>query len=162
MAGHTDNSIVIKASLARVWSMTNDVPSWPRLFSEYADAEILREDGNTVLFRLTKHPDENGKVWSWVSERTPDTRTHTVTARRVEPGPFEYMNIRWSFEPVDGGVRMRWVQDFAMKATAPIDDAAMTERINANTIREMARIKTIVETARAATARLGQPLGAPA
>ncbi|MGH3898242.1 MAG: SRPBCC family protein, partial [Pseudonocardiaceae bacterium] len=24
-----------------VWSMTNDVESWPQLFSEYASAEIL-------------------------------------------------------------------------------------------------------------------------
>jgi ribosome-associated toxin RatA of RatAB toxin-antitoxin module len=160
MAGHTDNSIVINASMNRVWVMTNDVASWPRLFSEYADAEILREDGDTILFRLIKHPDENGKVWSWVSERTPDIATRTVTARRVEPGPFEYMNIRWTYEQVDDGVRMRWVQDFAMKPTAPIDDAGMTAQINANTVREMARIKRIIEGAKAATARRGRRIGA--
>jgi ribosome-associated toxin RatA of RatAB toxin-antitoxin module len=160
MAGHTDNSIVINASMNRVWVMTNDVASWPRLFSEYADAEILREDGDTILFRLIKHPDENGKVWSWVSERTPDVATRTVTARRVEPGPFEYMHIRWTYEQVDGGVRMRWVQDFAMKPTAPIDDAGMTAQINANTVREMARIKQIIEGAKAATARRGRRIGA--
>jgi len=160
MAGHTDNSIVINASMNRVWVMTNDVASWPRLFSEYADAEILREDGDTILFRLIKHPDENGKVWSWVSERTPDVATRTVTARRVEPGPFEYMNIRWTYEQLDDGVRMRWVQDFAMKPTAPIDDAGMTAQINANTVREMARIKRIIEGAKAATARRGRPIGA--
>ncbi|GAA2517692.1 SRPBCC family protein [Winogradskya consettensis] len=162
MPGHTDNSIVIDASLTRIWHMTNDVTSWPRLFGEYADAEILRTDGDTVLFRLTKHPDENGKTWSWVSERTPDRSTWTVSARRVEPGPFEYMNIRWSYEQVDGGVRMRWVQDFAMKPTAPVDDATMTERINANTVHEMARIKRIIESARSATARLGRPVRSPA
>jgi ribosome-associated toxin RatA of RatAB toxin-antitoxin module len=160
MAGHTDNSIVIDASMNRVWLMTNDVSSWPRLFSEYADAEILREDGDTILFRLIKHPDENGKVWSWVSERTPDVATRTVTARRVEPGPFEYMNIRWTYEQVDGGVRMRWIQDFQMRPTAPVDDAGMTAQINANTVREMARIKRIIEGAKAATARRGRRIRA--
>ena len=50
--------------------MTNDVESWPELFTEYASAEILDREGDTVRFRLTMHPDENGKVWSWVSERT--------------------------------------------------------------------------------------------
>jgi ribosome-associated toxin RatA of RatAB toxin-antitoxin module len=160
MAGHTDNSIVINASMNRVWMMTNDVASWPRLFSEYADAEILREDGDTVLFRLIKHPDANGKVWSWVSERTPDVATRTVVARRVEPGPFEYMRIRWTYEQLDDGVRMRWVQDFAMKPAAPVDDAGMTAQINANTVREMARIKRIIEGAKAATARRGRRIGA--
>jgi ribosome-associated toxin RatA of RatAB toxin-antitoxin module len=154
MPGHTDNSVVIKASLNRVWYMTNHVEDWPRLYSEYADAEILRRDGDTVTFRLTKHPDENGKVWSWVSERTPDIRTHTVTARRVETGPFEYMNIRWTYEEVEGGVKMRWIQDFAMKPTAPVDDEQMTAQINRNSVNEMARIKQIVENAKAATAKL--------
>jgi ribosome-associated toxin RatA of RatAB toxin-antitoxin module len=157
MAGHTDNSIVINASLNRVWYMTNYVEDWPRLFAEYADAEILRRDGETVLFRLTKHPDANGKVWSWVSERTPDIRTHTVTARRVEPGPFEYMHIKWTYEQLDGGVKMRWIQDFAMKQSAPIDDEGMTAQINANTVKEMARIKQIIENAKAATAKLARP-----
>ena len=41
MAGHTDNAIVIDAPMDLVWEMTNDVPAWPQLFSEYAAAEIL-------------------------------------------------------------------------------------------------------------------------
>jgi len=51
---------------------------------------------------------------------------------------------------------MRWIQDFAMKPTAPVDDAAMTAQINTNSVREMARIKGIVEGAKAATARRGR------
>jgi aromatase len=94
VAGHVDNSIVIDAPLELVWDVTNDVASWPGLFSEYAEAVILERRGDTVRFRLTMHPDENGKVWSWVSERTADPKTHTVRAHRVETGPFRYMNIR--------------------------------------------------------------------
>lgn len=49
MAGHTDNAIVIDAPMDLVWNMTNDVGSWPRLFGEYASAEILeREDPRYV------------------------------------------------------------------------------------------------------------------
>src|SRR3954454_8849510 len=101
------NEIVIAAPMVLVWDMTNDVESWPTLFTEYARAEILERDGDTVRFRLTMHPDENGKVWSWVSERTPDPATRTVTARRVETGPFDHMDIRWSYREVPGGVEMR-------------------------------------------------------
>src|SRR6266511_3886860 len=87
MAAHTENEIVIAAPMELVWEMTNDVASWPSLFSEYSAAQILERDGETVRFRLTMHPDENGDVWSWVSERTPDPKTRTVRARRVQTGP---------------------------------------------------------------------------
>ena len=147
MAGHTDNEIVIAAPMDLVWDMTNDVASWPWLFSEYAAAEILDRSGDTVRFRLTMHPDDEGRVWSWVSERTPDRARGTVDARRVETGPFAHMTIRWEYTEVDGGVRMRWVQDFAMRPDAPTDDAGMTAHLNRNTAVQMARIKGIVERA---------------
>lgn len=149
MSGHTDNRVVIDAPMQRVWDMTNDVPSWPQLFSEYATAEVLEQTGDTVLFRLTMHPDEQGRVWSWVSQRRMDPATRTVNAHRVETGAFQYMHIRWEYREVDGGVEMRWIQDFAMKPQAPLDDAGMTERINRNSRIQMERIKQIVEAAQA-------------
>ena len=145
MAAHTENAIVIDAPLALVWAVTNDVADWPNLFTEYATAEILERQGDTVRFRLTMHPDENGKVWSWVSERTADPETHTVKAHRVETGPFEYMNIEWSYEEHDGGTKMVWVQDFQMKPAAPLDDAGMAARINTNTPLQMQAIKAKIE-----------------
>ncbi|MFC5029004.1 polyketide cyclase [Streptomyces sp. So13.3] len=147
MAGHTDNEIVINAPIDEVWETTNDVVNWPDLFSEYAKAEILEQDGQTVTFRLTMHPDDEGRVWSWVSERTPDPVTRTVRAHRVETGPFEFMNIYWEYTETPEGVRMRWVQDFHMKPQAPADDAGMTEHLNRNTAIQMKLIKDKVEAA---------------
>jgi aromatase len=145
MAGHTENEITIQAPLDLVWDMTNDLESWPDLFSEYASVEILGREGGRTRFRLTMHPDENGKVWSWVSEREPVKATRTVTARRVETGPFEFMEIFWAYEEVPGGTRMRWVQDFAMKPDAPVDDAGMTARINGNSKVQLELIRDKVE-----------------
>ena len=51
------------------------------------------------------------------------------------------MNIFWAYEPVDGGIRMRWVQEFHMKDDAPVDDAQMTDRINHNSKIQMGIIK---------------------
>jgi aromatase len=147
MPGHTDNAIVINALIDLVWDMTNDVASWPRLFSEYSGAEIIERCGDTLVFRLTMHPDEEGRVWSWVSERTPDLARREVRAHRIETGPFEYMKIYWEYREVDGGVRMRWVQDFHMKPGAPADDDAMTAHLNRNTAIQMSRIKRLVEEA---------------
>lgn len=139
--GHTDNTIVIDAPLELVWQVTNDLENWPNLFTEYASVDILEDrDDRYFRFRLTMHPDANGTVWSWVSERTLDPVARRVTARRVEPGPFEFMNIEWSYRPGDGGTEMRWVQDFRMRPTAPVDTAAMTRRIDGNSRIQMAII----------------------
>jgi aromatase len=146
MTGHTDNRVVIAAPLDRVWQVTNDVAAWPSLFGEYASAEILDEAENYVRFRLTTRPDANDRTWSWVSERRLDPVNHVVHARRVETGPFEYMDIRWEYRPTAGGVELRWVQDFHLKPTAPVDDAAMTDRINRNSPMELARIKRLIES----------------
>jgi aromatase len=147
---HTDNEIHIAAPMDLVWQRTNDVANWPDLFTEYASAEILSEQDGVVRFRLTMHPDEQGRVWSWVSERRPDEATRTVTARRVEPGPFLHMDIRWSYREVGDGVVMRWEQDFAMRPEAPLDDLGMTERINSNTAVQMEIIKKKIEALAAA------------
>ena len=146
MPGQTENSVVIDAPIEQVWAITNDVASWPWLFSEYASAQILEQTADRVRFRLTTHPDEQQRTWSWVSERQLDPAARTVHARRVETGPFEYMNIRWLYLQRDDGVEMRWMQDFHMKDTAPVDDAAMADRINRNSVAQLARIKMIIES----------------
>lgn len=147
MAGHTENAVIIKAPEDLVWEMTNDVESWPWLFSEYSAAEVLERVGDTVIFRLTMHPDDDGRVWSWISKRTMDPKTRTVQAHRVTQGFFEYMNLAWDFQPVDGGVQMRWVQDFQLRREALIDEPGMENRINTNSAVQMARIKKLVEQA---------------
>jgi aromatase len=147
----TDNAIVIAAPLEFVWDAMNDVEAWPRLFTEYADVAVLERRGDTVRFRLTTHPDpeQDGAVWSWVSERTADPRTHTSRAHRIETGPFRYMHIDWSFTPVAGGTEMRWTQRFAMKPTAPVDDAGAVDYLNRNTREQMAVIRERLELAHA-------------
>ncbi|CDR06329.1 SRPBCC family protein [Streptomyces iranensis] len=148
MANSTDNSIRIDAPLELVWRMTNDVRSWPDLFTEYAAIDVLKEDENTVRFRLTMVPDPDGTVWSWVSERTWDESTKTVRAHRVETGPFEYMRIYWDFDGDAQGTTMRWRQEFEAKPTAPFDDDAITKRINDNTAIQMKVIKEKIERAK--------------
>ena len=143
--GHVDNSILIRAGFDLVWDVTNEIERWPELFTEYAGVEVISRTGDTVRFRLAMHPDENGKVWSWVSERAMDRAHGRVLARRVEPGPFEFMDIEWTYTPEGDGTRMRWIQDFRMRPDAPIDTAAMAERINTNTAIQMDAIRRKVE-----------------
>lgn len=153
--GHTDNRVVIDAPMDLVWSMTNEVESWPELFSEYSEAVVLERTGATVRFRLSTRPEGSGPVYSWVSERTPDPETRTVRARRVEMGVFESMDITWTYREVPGGVEMRWAQDFDVRPDAPVDLAGMTAYINRNSVLQMARIAGQVEAAHRAVAPAG-------
>ena len=147
MAGRTDNAVVIDKPIDEVWQRMNDLENWPNLFTEYASVEILERDGNTVKFRLTTHPDPeyDGQVWSWTSERTMDPDSYTTKSHRIETGPFEYMNIEWYFEPADGGTKMRWVQDFSMKESAPANDEQAQDYLNKNTAEQMQAIKERLE-----------------
>ncbi|MBB1253382.1 cupin domain-containing protein [Streptomyces sp. OF3] len=151
MIGHTDNHVDINAPLDFVWNRTNDLRSWPDLFSEYASVEILAESAGSATFRLTMHPDEQGREWSWVSERTWDREGGVVRARRVETGPFEFMNITWTYETLAADrTRMRWTQDFWMRHDAPVDTEWMTDNINRNSALQMERIRRRLEAARQA------------
>lgn len=158
MSARTDNAITIDAPMDLVWRITNDVAGWPDLFSEYATAEVLGEHDGAIRFRLTMHPDEQGRVWSWVSERTPDEATRTVRAKRVETGPFEYMHIFWEYRERDGGIEMRWSQEFAMKPAAPVDDAGMAEHINRNSVVQLELIKRRIEAVHQGAAHQGAAL----
>ena len=132
-----------------------DIEDWPSLFSEYAKAEVLEEEGNTVRFQATTHPDPeyDGQVWSWVSERVADPDNRSSKSRRIETGPFEYMSIEWYFEEVEDGTRMRWVQDFSMKPDAPADDEQAEGYMNRNTKEQMGVIKERLEQAAAEAGR---------
>jgi aromatase len=147
MAAHTDNEVVIDAPRDFVWERMMDIESWPDLFSEYAKAEVIEEDGDTVQFRLTTHPDPeyDGQVWSWTSERTADPANWQSKSKRIETGPFEYMNIEWYFEEEGDGTKMRWVQDFSMKPDAPADNETAEGYMNKNTKEQMGIIKEKLE-----------------
>ena len=152
MAAHTDNEVIIEAPRDFVWQRMMDIESWPNLFSEYAKAEVIEEEGeNKVKFRLTTHPDPeyDGKVWSWVSQRTMYPDEHRAHSERIdmENVPFQHMYIDWYFEPADEGTKMRWVQDFSMKPEAPADDETAERYMNKNTKEQMGVIKERLEEA---------------
>ncbi|HYS41722.1 MAG TPA: cupin domain-containing protein [Pseudonocardiaceae bacterium] len=149
MTGHTESSIDIEAPVGFLFSIVNNVREWPDLYTEYASVDVLDETAHSARFRLTMHPDKDGKVWSWVSERTWDEQTRNVEAHRVETGPFEFMNIAWTFaELAPDRTRMTWVQDFHMKDDAPVDDAWMVDNITRNSAIQQRVIKERIEKRR--------------
>jgi aromatase len=146
MSGHTDNEIVIDAPVDTVWAEANDLAQWPVLFAEeYERVEVLDDSGGRVTFRITTKAQEDGRQYSWVSERVPDPEHRRVVARRIETGPFLYMHIVHEYLPVGDGTRLRWVQDFEMRPGAPFTDQQMAARINHGSAQNLARHKEVIE-----------------
>ena len=55
------------------------------------------------------------------------------------------MDLEWTYEPAEGGTKMRWIQDFTMKADSPFNDEQMEANINNNTRVQMDVIKERIE-----------------
>lgn len=146
MAGHTDNCVDIRAPLDLTWRMANDVERWPELFAgEYAAAQVLEREEGRVRFRLTTIPMDDGRAYSWTSERVLDRERGVVVARRIEPGPFLYMHIFQSFTETEIGTRLRWVQDFEMREDGPFNDQQMETRIDRSSKANLHRHKEVIE-----------------
>jgi aromatase len=146
MSGHTDNEIVIDAPVDVVWEEANNLAQWPVLFAgEYERVDVLDSPADRVIFRITMKPQEDGRRYSWVSERVPDPGRRQVVARRIETGPFLYMHIVHAFSEHGAGTRVRWVQDFEMRPGAPFTDEQMAARINHGSEQNLRRHKQVIE-----------------
>lgn len=101
------------------------------------------------MFRLTTVPMTDGRTYSWISERVLDEERKCVVARRLELGPFRYMNIVQCFKEQASGVRLRWIQDFEMRDDAPFTDQQMAARINGSSPAHLQNHKRVIEEAAA-------------
>lgn len=145
--GYIRNTVLINVPVDDVFRLTNDVRTWPSLFTEYESSEVLEETDNSVTFRLTTCPDENGKQWSWVARReTNHERRSTYSERSSYAGPFEQMIIRWWYDPIDEKSSvMTWEQEFTMKPDATTTEAEAINYLNKQTRIQQRIIKARVE-----------------
>ncbi len=145
--GYIRNAVLIHAPVEDVFRLTNNVRTWPDLFTEYMSSEVLEETDDSVTFQLTTHPDENGTQWSWVSTRwTNAERKSTYSKRNPASGPFKQMELRWWYDSIDGtSTVMTWEQEFTMKPDAPFSEQAATDHLNRQTRIQQQVIKERVE-----------------
>jgi len=131
VAVHIENEVLIGAPVDLTWRLANDIRHWPDLFGEYASVRLLHRDRTASRFRLTAPPDRRGRVLTWILEQISDPARRTVHARRIGPGPLEHLSVQWCCTGIGGlATRLRWIQDFATRPDAPIDDAAMMSHID--------------------------------
>jgi aromatase len=138
-------SIVIDGDIDQIFAITNDIERWPELFNEYHGSKVLSYDRHNrfakVEFQLTN---EDGETWqSW---RILDFQEHVAIAQRGTPMyPFKYMHLKWSYEVVEGGVKMTWVQDFEMDSKAPFTDEQVHQRMESHMQENQKHFKEVLE-----------------
>jgi aromatase len=145
--GYIRNVVVIEAPVDEVFRLTNNVRTWPDLFTEYKSSEVLEEMAGDVTFRLTTHPDENGQSWSWIARRQTDVeRKSTYSEREPDSGPFAKMEICWWYDSLGSTLTlMTWEQTFALRPEAPVTEQEATNYLNNHTKIQQQVIKERVE-----------------
>ena len=139
-------SITIAGDPDQIFAITNDITRWPELFQEYRGARVLsyQRDGRfaRIDFELTN---EEGETWqSW---RVLDFQERVAIAQRGTPKfPFLYMHLTWTYQPVNGGVLMTWVQDFEMDPNAPVTNEQVAVRMANHMQSNQEHFKQVLET----------------
>lgn len=148
MAGYTENRIVVFRDFDHVFDLSNRIDLWPKLFSEYKDAKVLEQHGNVIKFQLTTYPEGEKPSRTWVSERVIDKVNRVALAERLEPKfPFEYMKIRWEYEPLPNniGVIMTWIQEFNVHKDCKFSNELMESFLNKATYKQIKLVKKNIE-----------------
>lgn len=140
------HSIWIQGDPHQIFALTNDIERWSDLFREYQSARILSKE-HSGFFTLLQFELSNAEQETWRSWRILNYKNLTAIAQRDTPMfPFAYMHLFWNYEPVDGGVRMTWTQDFEMDPKAPVTNEQALARMVAHMAENQAHFKEILES----------------
>ncbi|GCE45390.1 aromatase [Thermosporothrix hazakensis] len=145
--GYLRNAIVIAAPLDDVFRLTSNVRTWPTLFCEYESCTVLDEGPDTVTFRLTTHPDEQGKQCSREMVRhISQERRLTVAELLSSDEPLARLVIRWWYDPIEEhSTVMTWEQEFSLQECAPISDEKAVNYFSEQARQQQAVMKERVE-----------------
>ncbi len=143
----TENSIIIERPREFVFEVTNDLPGWTELFTEYKEVKILEHVGNKITFQLTTFGDEEHKSMSWRSHRIIDKANWKIKAQREEPiFPWTHMNIEWLYDEVPEGTKLTFIQEFGVDPKTGKTDEDGVVFIDKNSKIEMQHIKEALES----------------
>ena len=120
----TKCEINVDLDMNDLFTITNNVENWPRLFSNYSKVDVLDKSKNYVKFRLY-YRENDGSIVSWISERTWEAtdKEIRVTAKRLDPVlPYKYMNLIWEYRHLGKNeTKMIWKQEFEISDLLPKD-----------------------------------------
>jgi len=145
-------SIFIKGTPDEVFALTNDIPRWTELYTNMAQARVIsfERDGRfgKLVFELTN---KEGRTWrAW---RILDFTDRVAMSRRDAPSfPYVFHHLTWRYEPVEGGTRMTWTDDFEMDPESPIKNEVSLQPMLEHMAEAQENFKTVIEAYLASSA----------
>lgn len=140
-----EQSIIISGDPDQIFAVTNDIERWPDLFVEYRHARVLTSHRSERFAKL-EFELGNAEGQTWCSWRFLDYQERIAIAQRETPMfPFRYMHLTWRYKPVEGGVRMTWIQDFEMDPNAPVTNEQALIRMLEHMATNQAHFKQVLE-----------------
>jgi len=141
----TLNSIIIKASLDKVFSVATDMEKYPEFIPSYKKVKILSRNGNKMIVERIGSVGSKSVYWKSSVSLEPNK---SITAEQLE-GPIKGMQIKWLFEDTKDGVKITLTHDFEYKKI-PLIGNLIGRLIVARIVKQMAKetlkgIKTRVE-----------------
>lgn len=115
---HTIDRVVIRAPLARVFALAQDVERWPEILSHYRWVRVLERRADDAAgarvemaaWRPFGPPPLRYPAW-WVSEMQADPGAGVIRYRHVA-GLTRGMEVRWTMRETADGVDVEVVHDW--------------------------------------------------
>jgi uncharacterized membrane protein len=149
---HTENRIVIKAPVHRVYELASRVEDWPCLLPHYRYVHVIDTAvGDDPRSRLVKMgATRSGIPVSWTSLQHLDARKRVIRYRHVG-GVTRGMDVVWTLEPANEGTRVTIEHDLLSSRwwLRPTPSAYIVGSIFVESIAD----KTLAGVKRAAEAR---------
>jgi len=104
MSVHTENSILIKAPLSKIFETTSDLLLWPKVLPHYRWIRILRTDSDGLIVKMAAR-----RGWlpiQWTSRFQVDPATPELRFEHLKAFT-RGMKVQWSYTPTPDGVLVK-------------------------------------------------------
>jgi len=101
MSVRTENSILIKAPLGRIFETTSDLLLWPKVLPHYRWIRVLQADDDGLIVKMAAR-----RGWlpiQWTSRFQVDARTPELRFEHLKAFT-RGMKVQWSYTPTPEGV----------------------------------------------------------
>jgi ribosome-associated toxin RatA of RatAB toxin-antitoxin module len=104
MSVRTENSILIKAPLDRIFEVTSDLLRWPKVLPHYRWIRVLQTDNDGLIVKMAAR-----RGWlpiQWTSRFQADPRTPELRFEHLKAFT-RGMKVQWSYTPTPDGVLVK-------------------------------------------------------
>lgn len=142
MAG-ASREIEIFARPETIFAIVTDYPSYPELFDEIVEAEVLSRTAQTVECRFTAEVAKKRFQYTLRLEHTPPTRTRWA----LVAGDFKKNNGGWDFRPQGDGTRTHVTYTVELDLGMFIPQFVINSLVGANMPKMLESVKKRAEEA---------------